>query len=214
MPLRFREEKYMRQCHVRRFYAYGIILFLVGIAAGVFWLTPLAAQEGDAGGAPPDASAPQESLRLPEVVITGMDRTKIQRLIPKVTPPATLPVVTTATRDQAEALIREGNRFLLTQPRQAEERYQQARALDPFNSRIYLRLGEVARLLGKPEEAIAAYRKAAELAPISLEAHYQLGLLAENRQDWPQAREHYQKYLQLGGTDARVNFWLRELAQK
>jgi tetratricopeptide (TPR) repeat protein len=204
------------QHNIGKFYTrYRIFLSFVLIVASLLWPTALRAQqEGGAGTPPPDASAAAESLRLPEVVITGIDRSKVQRLIPKVAPPAMLPVIAFASRDRAEALMREGNRFLLTQPRQAEERYQQARALDPANSLIYLRLGDAARLLGKPADAAAAYGKAAELAPNSLDAHYQLGLLAESRQDWPQAQEHYQKYLQLGGTDARVNIWLRDLAQK
>ena len=174
-------------------------------------MTPISAQET----APAASPAAPESLRLPEVVITGSDRSKIQRLIPKVAAPAALPVLTESSRDLAEALLREGDRLYPTQPRQAEERYAQSLALDPANTRAYLRLGDACRALSKFAEAAAAYQQALTLAANLTAAHYRLGLLYETRLQNPsKAIEHYQTYLRLGGADARVKIWLRDLQRQ
>ena len=155
---------------------------------------------------------PSESLRLPEVVITGIDQSIIQRPISKVVPQLPLPVVTQSSRDRSDKLVREGERLSLTQPRQAEKRYLQAVALDPTNSRAYLRLGDVYRALSRYDNAAEAYQKALDASTKLLEAHYKLGILYESPLgDTQKAIEHYQTYLQLGGADQRVKIWLKNL---
>jgi len=188
---------------------------LLLLASCLLLSVPVSAQEPGPAPTPAESSAMSESLRLPEVVITGIDRSKIQRLIPKVAPPSSLPVVTESSRDLSEALVQEGNRLSLSQARQAEERYTKAIERDPTNSTAYLRLGDVERAQGKYPEAAEAYQKALAISAGLLEAHYQLGILYESRlSNLQQAKEHYQKYLQLGGADHRVQIWLRDIEQQ
>ncbi|MBD3305923.1 tetratricopeptide repeat protein [candidate division KSB3 bacterium] len=156
-----------------------------------------------------------ESLRLPEVVITGVDQTKLQRSIPKVVPQSPLPMITRSARSQADALIDEGNILSLTSPQQAETRYRQAIALDPTHSQAYLRLGDVYRAQHQDTDAVDAYQHAILLAPDLVAAHYHLGSLYDRRvKDPQQAIMHYQRYLQLDGTDHRVRIWLRNIERR
>jgi tetratricopeptide (TPR) repeat protein len=121
-----------------------------------------------------------------------------------------LPLITESNRDLADFLIREGDVLGIGQLRRAEERYAQAVELDPTNSTAYLRLGDVYQALNKYVDAAKAYRKALDISQENHEAHYKLGILYESRlQDLQKAIEHYQKYLQLGGSDRRVKIWLR-----
>jgi tetratricopeptide (TPR) repeat protein len=156
--------------------------------------------------------ASQESLRLPEVVITGIDLTKIQRELPKVIPFSPLSEISESSRDHSDTLVRDGDRFSLTQPQQAKQRYLQAVVLDPTNSRAYIRLGDMYRALQQYSTAAEAYEKAIEFSPRSPEAHYKLGILYESDLKEPQkAIEHYRTYVQLGGTDTRVRIWLKDI---
>ena len=178
--------------------------FLLLIAHGLLFSTPLASQE-----------TPSESLRLSEVVITGIDPLKIQRPIPKVVLQSPLPVIMQSSRDLSDKLVREGDKLSFMQPHKAQNRYIQAITLDPNNSRAYLRLGDVYRALNKYNDAAEAYQKALEVSTKLLEAHYRLGIIYESQlADTPKAIEHYQAYLQLGGTDKRVKIWLKNLYQK
>ena len=71
-------------------------------------------------------------LRLPEVVITGIDESKIQRPIPKVELlPASFLVINASCRDEADELAQQAALAALLQPRRAEKLYQQAIAVDP-----------------------------------------------------------------------------------
>lgn len=153
-----------------------------------------------------------ESLRLPEVVITGIEQLKIQRELPKVTPEMALPVMTRSARDLSDKVLQEADRLALTQPQQAERQYLQAILLDPLNPRAYLRLGEAYQASNQYDQAVTAYQKAlAETTPLA-EAHYHLGILFEHQVKNPQkAREHYRAYLELGGMDQRVQIWMRNL---
>ncbi len=156
-----------------------------------------------------------ESLRLPEVVITGIDRSKIHRMIPKVDlAPEFAPIDTTA-KDRSEALLRQGDAALLRQARQAEAMYVQAVALDPSSSAVYVRLGNVYRVLKRYMDAAEAYEQALALNAGLIDAHYQLGLLYEEHlQEAEQALKQYQLYVQAGGTDPRVNIWLRNITRQ
>jgi tetratricopeptide (TPR) repeat protein len=159
-----------------------------------------------------EPSLTPQSLRLPEVVITGIDRAQIQSVIAKVEPRLPLPIVTQSSLDLSEALIREGDKLSLNRLSQAEERYAQALALDPTNTTAYLRLGDVYRALNKPPEAVDIYSKTLAVSADNLEAHYKLGMLYESQlQDRQQAIEQYRAYIQLGGADTRVKIWLRDL---
>lgn len=162
-----------------------------------------------------DTSASPESLRLPEVVITGIDRSKVQRMIPKVELTPEFSVLDTTVRDRSDAIILEGDRVFERQARQAEERYLKALAIDPTNSTAYLRLADAYRVQSKYVDATRAYQQALALNAGLLEAHYQLGTVYElYLQDLPQAIEQYQMYEQLGGTDPRVAIWIRDIARQ
>lgn len=153
-----------------------------------------------------------ESLRLPEVVITGIEQIKIQRELPKVTPIFSQPVVNHTMRDHSEKMLQQADRLALTQPQQAEKSYLQAILLDPTNSRAYTRLGAAYQASRQYTMAVEAYRKALVQAADQTEAHYHLGILFESQLQEPQkAIEHYRSYLQLGGMDKRVQRWLRNL---
>ncbi len=151
-----------------------------------------------------------ESLRLPEVVITGVDQSKLQRQLSRVVLQSALPEVVQSSRDRSDQLVQEGDVLYLTYPEQAEKLYVRARTLDPANSRTYLRLGDVYRILRRYTAAIDAYQKALEVSTNIPEAHYKLGILYESQPGETQkAIEHYRTYLQLGGSDPRVRIWLR-----
>lgn len=153
-----------------------------------------------------------ESLQLPEVVITGVEQLKIQRELPKATPVFSQPLVNQTMRDRSDSLLRQADLLALTQPRQAEDVYLQSLLLDPTNSRAYLRLGAVYQASEQYNMAAGVYQKAIAEAKGGGEAHYQLGILFESFLRKPQqAIEHYRTYLQLGGMDKRVQFWLRNL---
>ncbi len=159
---------------------------------------------------------PAESLQLPEVVITGTDRSKIHRAIPKIPASQTaLPFINVSSRDASEAQLSEGALLAFVRPQRAGELYLQAVALDLKNSSAYLHLADVYRAQGKYKAAADSYLKAIELSEKTLKAYYQLGILYESRlQDTARAIEHYRAYLQHGGDDMRVKIWLRNLERK
>jgi Flp pilus assembly protein TadD len=165
--------------------------------------TPVSAQQIELSITP-------EALRLPEVVITGIDRTKIQRMFPKV-PQSPPPVVKQSSLDLSESLVQEGDVLFLNRAGQGAEQYAKAIDLDPTNSTAYLRLGDVYRSLDKYVDAAETYQKALATSADNLEAHYKLGILYESQlQDLQQAIAHYRAYLRLGGSDTRVRIWLRD----
>ncbi len=187
------------QCSKYQLMLYGLLL----ATSCLLVIMPIRAQEAE-----PSTS---ETLHLPEVVITGIDRSKIQRMIPKVDLPSPLPIITESSWDRAEALIQEGDLRSLTQAQRAEEQYTKAIKQDPTNRTAYLRLGDVYRALNRATEAAEAYHKALDISSENLEAHYKLGILYETvLHDLQKAIYHYRLYLQLGGTDHRVKIWLRD----
>lgn len=195
-------------------------IFRIGMAAWLAFLvlsTVTAAQEVETP-APPQAVAtptPPESLSLPEVVITGIDRSKIQRMIPRVELAPELLILGTTLRDRSEALMQQGDAVFLRQPQQAEKLYLQAANVDPGNSTAYVRLGDAYRVQNKYMDAAQAYQQALTLNPDLAEVHYYLGMVDEdNLLDLPQAFEQYQKYVRLGGADPRVEIWLRNIKRQ
>lgn len=159
--------------------------------------------------------ATAESLRLPEVVITGIDRSKIQRIILKAAPQEELPTIFPSVHDQAAALLQQGDALSANQVRNAEEAYTQALSLDTGNLLAFLRLGDVYRFFHRYSEAADMYQKVLQCSPNHQEAHYKLGRLYEHQlRKVQQAVEHYEHYLQSGGTDRRVEIWLRHLSKQ
>ena len=155
-------------------------------------------------------------LRLPEVVITGIDESKIQRPLPKVELlPASFLVINTSCRDEADDLAQQAALAALLQPRRAEKLYQQAIAVDPDDAEAYARLGKVHQASGMYERAKDAYLMALQRDAAASGIHYALGILYDSHLRDPQkALEHYRAYLEHGGTDARVKLWMRELEKK
>ncbi len=168
-----------------------------------------------AGGTVSAQELEQDSLHLPEVVITGIDQSKIHRQIPKVQLHTTPPEVMQSSRDDADRLLREGDVLYLASPDKAEQHYLNAAALDPSAPDVYLRLGDVYRTTERPELAAETYHTVLGIAEDLPEAHYRLGILYESQLEAPEkAIEHYQQYIQAGGDDARVHIWLRNLQRR
>ena len=155
-------------------------------------------------------------LRLPEVVITGIDESKIQRLIPKVELlPASFLVMHASCRDDADDLAQQAALAALLQPRRAEKLYQQAIAVDPEDAEAYARLGKVHQASGMYERAKDAYLIALQRDAAASGIHYALGILYDSHLREPQkALEHYRAYLEHGGADARVKLWMRDIEEK
>ncbi len=194
-----------------RWNVFGGRLFRIGISA---WLT-LWGVSDLAVAQEFGASAGPESLRLPEVVITGIDRSKIQRMIPKVELAPELSLIETTARERAEALVQQGDAAFLRQARQAEEWYQRATAVDPLYPAAYVRLGDVYRALDRYVDAAQAYQQALDLNAGLVEVRYRLGVLYEDHlQDAEQALGQYRLYVQAGGTDPRVNIWIRNITRQ
>ncbi len=167
-------------------------------------------------GNPAAQESSSESLRLPEVVITGTDQSKIQRVLPKVSlSEFSLPLVMTSTHDDSDQLVKQARLIALVQPEKAVSLYRQAIALSPDESRTYYRLGDAYRASGQYDDAVRAYQQALEKMNTFIDVHYQLGILYESRlHDFPKAIDHYQRCVQLGGTDPRVRLWLRNIRRE
>lgn len=186
-------------------------LFRLGVSAWLvgWWLSGVTmAQETEPASGP-------ESLRLPEVVITGIDRSKIQRMIPKIDVAPDLTLIVSTTHDRAEALVQQGDAAFGRQIRQAEELYRQATTSDPSYAAAYARLGDAYRAQSKYVEAAEAYQQALALNAGLVDVYAQLGALYEDHlQDAEQALGQYRLYVQTGGADPRVNIWIRDITRQ
>lgn len=78
-------------------------------------------------------------------------------------------------------------------------------ALEPKKARYRLRLATAYAMHNQHARAKRQYENALLLEPANIEAHMRLGLLLEfHLRDPAAALQHYQKYTELGGKDARI----------
>jgi len=151
------------------------------------------------------------TLQLPEVVITGEDKAKVKRVLKKevsLFPEAT---VLPTQGDRSRDLVKQGDLVYMTSKDQARTYYMEAIRVDPQNATAYLRLGDLEAHQGHYEQAAENYKKALQVRPDLAEAHYKLGILYDKRlKEVNLARSHYESYLQLGGKDPRVSYWLQK----
>ncbi len=82
-------------------------------------------------------------------------------------------------------------------PHAALQMYREEVEARPDNGTLRLRLGNVLRVLGYHDEARKQYEEAARLDPQDIEAHYNLATLAEETGDLIQARQRYERVLEL-----------------
>src|SRR5680860_509744 len=87
----------------------------------------------------------------------------------------------------------------------AIEHFQRVSELNPQDAEAFLNLGVLFAGNHQFVEAEQAYQAGIALQPDSLEGHFNLGAFYEfHKKDLPQARIHYQKYIDLGGNDTRI----------
>jgi tetratricopeptide (TPR) repeat protein len=92
-------------------------------------------------------------------------------------------------------------------PAQGKPAIEMAIRQSPGVAAYHASLGNACRALGDAVAAAAAYAVALELDSKLVDAHIGLGLLAQGRQDWSEARQHFQFVLTAypGNTDAAFN---------
>ncbi|MDP9379891.1 MAG: DUF1186 domain-containing protein [Chloroflexota bacterium] len=83
-------------------------------------------------------------------------------------------------------------------PHAALQMYRAEVEARPENGTLRLRLGNILRVLGYHDEARKQYEEAARLDPQDIEAHYNLATLAEEMGDPAEARQRYERVLELG----------------
>jgi tetratricopeptide (TPR) repeat protein len=77
-----------------------------------------------------------------------------------------------------------------------------------------MNLGVIYTAQGKLDEAEREYEAAITLKPMLAEAHYNLGIFFElHRKDVGKALAQYRRYLELGGTDERVERIIHQLGR-
>lgn len=97
---------------------------------------------------------------------------------------------------------------------------EQIREREPDNEMIWINLG--AAYLGNPalardaeqRAAISAFEQALALNPAAPNVHYNLGLIYRDRQDWPQAIEHFRRAVQINPMDQHARNALRRLEER
>lgn len=108
--------------------------------------------------------------------------------------------------DHAEAHYNLG--FLFQQQDQhqkAIEHFQRVTQLTPTDAEAYFNLGVLLVTQNQLDQAEEAYNKAIELQPNSREGQFNVGAFYEfHKQNLQKAKYHYQNYLDLGGTDQRI----------
>ena len=97
--------------------------------------------------------------------------------------------------------------------------FRQAIRVNPSNAESYVNLGVIYLPAGRWDDALAAFQQAMQYDPRSAEAHYNLALLWERRGDRDRAQEHYEKFVELAGTQhadlvARVKEHLRQFERR
>jgi len=103
--------------------------------------------------------------------------------------------------------------------KQAVKNYEMALSLDRNHLSSYNNLGLVHRAQKRPHEAREALEKALSINPSFPQTHYNLALVLEEIGEAERARFHYQKFVDLSGSEnsrlvERVRVHLQELAGK
>ncbi len=83
-------------------------------------------------------------------------------------------------------------------PREAQRHYETQLAERPNDPALHIGYGNILRFLKDMDRAAAAYRRALELDPRAVEAYATLGQFAEERGDFGEAHEFYEKCVALG----------------
>lgn len=97
----------------------------------------------------------------------------------------------------------------------AEAHIQGALRIDPGHAAALNQLGMLKRRQGLFEEAESAYLKAVTASPEYPLAHYNLGVLNElYLQRLDTALSHFERYLELGGQDEKVEKWVADLKRR
>jgi tetratricopeptide (TPR) repeat protein len=77
--------------------------------------------------------------------------------------------------------------------------------LNPADSEAFFNLGVILVSQKQFDQAEEAYQKGLALQPNSVEGQFNIGAFYEfHKEDLEQAKKHYQKYVDLGGTDQRI----------
>ena len=107
------------------------------------------------------------------------------------------------------------NRALYQQedePQKAIKHFQRVTELNPTDAEAFFNVGVLLVGANQLEKAETAYKTGIELQPKSIEGQFNLGAFYEfHKKDLPQAKKHYQNYLQLGGADTRIQQLLDKL---
>ncbi|MDE3018802.1 MAG: tetratricopeptide repeat protein [Nitrospirota bacterium] len=94
----------------------------------------------------------------------------------------------------------------------AAKQFTEVLRLNPAYAEAHMNLGVIYTAQSKLDEAEKEYEAAVTLKPMLAEAHYNLGVFFEfHRKDVGKALAQYRKYLELGGTDERVERIIRQL---
>jgi tetratricopeptide (TPR) repeat protein len=88
-----------------------------------------------------------------------------------------------------------------TNLRLAEVFYREATIADRRYVRAYQSLGDVLDLQGKFEAALAAYNAALNIDPQQADVHYNLACAYKNHRRYPEAIEHFERYLDYQNND-------------
>ena len=102
---------------------------------------------------------------------------------------------------------------------QAIDLFKQAIRINPANVESYVNLGIIYLPAGRWDEAFSVFQDALRYDPRSPEANYNLGLLWERRGDAERAKQHYERFVTVAGTQhqdlaARVKDHLKEFDKR
>jgi len=92
----------------------------------------------------------------------------------------------------------------------AEADFQKALKTKPDFARAYNLLGDAAMKVGRTAQAEEHYKKAISLDPANADFEVSLGILYQEMKRYSEAIERYLKHQQKGGSDLRVQNWIRE----
>jgi len=91
------------------------------------------------------------------------------------------------------------------QPQQAIKHFQRVTQLKPTDAEAYVNLGVLLVAEKQFNQAEEAYQKGLALQPNSVEGQFNMGAFYEfHKADLDKAKYHYQKFLNLGGSDVRI----------